>query len=391
MSMTRSTTLLGAGTVLGIALSVLVSACSGLDRATRSVPGGEVTRSPGIRVDAEDPASLSRLLDEIQDARVVLVGETHDRYDHHLNQLAVVRGLDERGVELAIGMEFFQTPFQRHLDDYVSGSIGEKELLKRTEWYDRWRFDFRLYRDILDYARRRGIPLVALNAPAEVVAQVSEGGIVALGADERERLGLGPDDDTRALRERMGPIFAAHGPMDAKRLDRFVDVQRLWDASMSRAAADYLEANPNRHLVILAGTGHVVPPEAIPGRLARMGFPAGAVIATDGAGRFSDDEPRYLFADRDLALGPPGRLGVDLIRDREGVRVHRVVEPSSGGDSGLREGDRILRIAGEPIRDLSDVRLAMLDRGQGEKVRLELARGDPRSAPRRVSAVVRLL
>jgi uncharacterized iron-regulated protein len=389
--MTRSTTLLGAGTALGVALSVLVSACSGLDRTTRSVPGGEATGSPGMRVDAEDPASLGRLLDEIQDERVVLVGETHDRYDHHLNQLAVVRGLDERGVELAIGVEFFQTPFQRHLDDYVSGGIGEKELLKRTEWYERWRFDYRLYRDILDYAKRRGIPLVALNAPAEVVAQVSEGGIVALGEDERERLGLGPDDDTRALRERMGPIFAAHGPMDAQRLDRFVDVQRLWDASMARAAADYLEVNPSRHLVILAGSGHVVPPEAIPGRLARMGFPGGAVIATGGAGRFSDHEPRYLFADRDLALGPPGRLGVDLIRDEEGVRVHRIVEPDSGGDSGLREGDRILRIAGEPIRDLSDVRLAMLDRGQGEKVRLELARADPRSAPRRVSAVVRLL
>jgi uncharacterized iron-regulated protein len=347
--------------------------------------------SSAMRVDAEDPASLSRLLDEIQDERVVLVGETHDRYDHHRNQLAVVRGLDERGVELAIGMEFFQAPFQGHLDDYVSGRIGEKELLKRTQWYDRWRFDFRLYRDILDYSRRRGVPLVALNAPSELVAQVSEGGVVALGADERERLGLGPDDDTRALRERMGPIFAAHGPMDAQRLDRFVDVQRLWDASMARAAADYLEANPSRHLVILAGSGHVVPPEAIPGRLARMGFPGGAVIATGEVERFSDGEPRYLFAERELTLDPPGRLGVDLVRDEAGVRVRRIVDPRQGRDSGLREGDRILRIAGEQIQDLSDVRLAMLGRGRGEELRLELARADPRSAPRRVSAVVRLL
>jgi uncharacterized iron-regulated protein len=372
-------------------LSFLVSACAGLERTTRTVPGGEVTLSPAMRVDAEDPASLTRLLDEIQDERVVLVGETHDRYDHHLNQLAVVRGLKERGVELAIGMEFFQTPFQSHLDDYASGSIGEKELLKRAQWYDRWRFDFRLYRDILDYARRGGIPLVALNAPAELVAQVSEGGVAALAADERQRLGLGPDDDTRALRERLGPIFAAHGPMDAERFDRFVDVQRLWDAYMARAAADYLAANPNRHLVILAGSGHVVPPEAIPGRLARMGFPGGAVIVTGTSGRFSDGEPRYLFAERDLTLDPQGRLGVDLVRDEAGVRVHRIVKPWAARDSGLREGDRILRIAGEQIQDLSDVRLAMLDRSRGEELRLELTRGDQQSAPRRVSAVVRLL
>lgn len=160
---------------------------------------------------------------------------------------------------------------------------------------------------------------------------------------------------------------------------------------MARAAADYLEANPNRHLVILAGSGHVAPPEAIPDRLARMGFPGGAVIVTGESARFSDGEPRYLFAERDLTLDRQGRLGVDLVRDEAGVRVHRIVEPGLARDSGLREGDRILRIAGEQIQDLSDVRLAMLGRSQGEALRLELTREDQQSAPRRVSTVVRLL
>lgn len=309
--MNHSIKLLGAGTALGIAIAALVSACSTPGTTGRQVAGREAPMSDAMSdvmtVDGEDRASVDRLLDEIQGNRVVLVGESHDRYDHHLNQLAVIRGLHERGLDVAIGMEFFQVPFQQHLDDYVSGKIDEREMLERTRWDERWRFDIRLYRDILDYARRHRIPLLALNPASELVAEVSKGGAEALGADERRRLGLGPDDDTTALRARMQPVFEAHGMMDPARFERFVDVQRLWDAHMARTAADFLEANPNRHLVILAGSGHVVPPEAIAGRIAAMGYPGAAVVATGPAEeRFDDDAPAYLFIEREVELGSSG-------------------------------------------------------------------------------------
>ena len=53
---------------------------------------------------------------------------------------------------LAIGLEMFQRPFQPHLDDYVAGRIGIDELLARTEYFDRWRYDARLYAPIFEFA-----------------------------------------------------------------------------------------------------------------------------------------------------------------------------------------------------------------------------------------------
>ncbi len=66
-----------------------------------------------------------RAMEGIADRRAIYVGETHDHYGHHLNLLAVIRELHSREVDFAIGMEFFQRPFQKYLDDYVRGEIGE--------------------------------------------------------------------------------------------------------------------------------------------------------------------------------------------------------------------------------------------------------------------------
>ena len=39
-------------------------------------------------------------------------------------------------------------------------------MLRGTQYYDRWRFDYRLYREILSSARRHRIPVIALSANA---------------------------------------------------------------------------------------------------------------------------------------------------------------------------------------------------------------------------------
>ncbi len=123
-------------------------------------------------LDLSAVSSLEALIPALAEKRVVLIGETHDRFDHHLIQLEIIRGLHAIYPELAIGMEAFQQPFQRHLDDYVAGKLSETELLRATEYYQRWRFDFRLYQPILSYAREHRLPLVALNLPGELTRKV---------------------------------------------------------------------------------------------------------------------------------------------------------------------------------------------------------------------------
>lgn len=157
--------------------------------ACSAAPAHETPDASATRVvDLRSLPDLNAIIPELADRRVVFVGETHDRYSHHLNQLAVIRGLQQRHPDLVIALEFFQQPFQRHLDDYVAGNISEKDMLRLTEYFSRWQFDYRLYRPILRYAREAGLKLLALNIPAELTRKVGREGLEGLDAEERAKL-----------------------------------------------------------------------------------------------------------------------------------------------------------------------------------------------------------
>ncbi len=393
----RSTVLM-VGLGVGLGTVATLSACS---QPTRSGPpglhagGARAGEAPAgetrLAMDPNDSRSFSELIAGLTGKRVVFVGESHDRYDHHLNQLAIIRGLREGGVDLALGMEFFQEPFQSHLDRYLAGEIDEKAMLKRTEYYDRWKYDYRLYRDILTYAREHRIPLVALNAPAEFVAQVSKAGLDGLPPQDRARLPADMSTAAAGYEARLRPIFEMHGKVSDERFRRFVDVQTLWDEHMARVARDYLQANPGKTMVILAGAGHVVYPDAMPGRLGRMVRGEQAVVATGSAERYAGGEIDFLLAERDVDLPPPGRMGLMLAGEENGVTVSGVSPASPAANAGFRPGDRVLSIAGERIRGMDDVKLALLDRAPGEEVWVEVGRGGTAARAKRHGRALTLL
>ena len=66
-------------------------------------------------VDLDTTLSLDKLTSQLAAKRVVFVGETHDRYDHHLNQLEIIKRLHQLDPNLAIGVEYFQ----RHFHGYA--------------------------------------------------------------------------------------------------------------------------------------------------------------------------------------------------------------------------------------------------------------------------------
>ena len=87
---------------------------------------------------------------------------------------------------LAIGVEFVQQPFQEVLDDFVQQRIDERDFLRRSEYFTRWGFDYRLYAPLLRFARNNAIPVVALNVPGEITSKVARDGVAALSDEERQ-------------------------------------------------------------------------------------------------------------------------------------------------------------------------------------------------------------
>src|SRR5207253_7723673 len=101
-------------------------------------------------------------------------------------ELEVLPSLHRQSPKLAVSMEMFQRPFQKALDDYIAGAIDERTFLRRSEYFKRWNIDYNLYQPILNFAREHRLPVIALNAPSEIVDKVAKGGLDSLSKEDRK-------------------------------------------------------------------------------------------------------------------------------------------------------------------------------------------------------------
>ena len=381
---------LSAALCLSLLFAVPVAGASG----PRSGDTGmdEILNTETAVVDLSALSGLDGLVETLASKRVVYVGESHDRYEDHLNQLSVIRGLHEKDIPLAIGMEFFQQPFQPHIDAFIAGEIGEKEMLRRTDYFERWRYDYRLYRPILRYARDHGIPVIALNIEREITEKVGDGGIASLSEEERARIPAEIDRDDEAYRDRVKAVFDHHPAAGEKNFEHFLEVQLLWDEGMAERAAEYLKAHPGVSMVILAGSGHLEYGQGIPNRLARR-LPVESAIVLNGTMRsLEPDVADYLLYPRRVELPASGLLGVFLDTEAEGdgVAVQGFSEGSGAKSAGMEENDRIVKVGDEQIQSYADIRIALIGSRPGQKMPVEVLRSHLIGADERLSLEVEL-
>ena len=321
-----------------------------------------------------DMAGLEAVL---QTRRVVHVGELHDRYDHHLNQLEIICRL-ARKAPLAVGLEFFHTGAQRALDAYVNDHGDLDRLLRESEWFDRWRYDPRLYAPILRFAREHRIPLVALNVPGELIRRVAQDGLDGLTAAQRAQLPASIFQGPPAYRERLRRLFDQHPHGNAQDFQKFFQAQLLWDEGMAQQAANYLLAHPDRQMVILAGEGHIAYRDPIPDRLTRR-IPVSSVLVLQSHEQAPSREAwDFQLATVKRSLPPSGLLGVRMDTGEGTVRIEGFTQDSAARDAGLSRGDLITAIDDSPVKSFADVRLALWRKHPGEAVRVSVRRDGTR-------------
>ncbi len=360
--------------VLPLAAGMVAAPAASTDAACSAAARDADHAPPTARTAAGDTVSFPRLIETLATRRVIYVGEQHDRYDHHLNQLEIVCGLHGKG-PLAIGLEFFQTPFQGALDAYVFQHGDLQRLLREGEWFTRWRYDPRLYAPVFEYARANRIPLVALNVPGELVSQVGTEGMESLDAAARSRLPGSIDEGPARYRARLEQVFAGHPKHDGRTLERFIQAQLLWDEGMAQNAADYLLEHPQRRLVVLAGEGHVAWGDGIPDRLSRRLDVPRAVVLQAHAGSPGVAAADFVIDTSERALPAPGRLGVTVGDEDGAVRITGFSDPSAARDAGLETGDRLLAVDERAVSGYADVRLALWHKAPGDPVTVAVRRG----------------
>lgn len=326
---------------------------------------------------ALDPIDLNaklqpdQLAGQLATKRVIFVGETHNRYDHHLNQLEIIRLLYQRDSNLAIGVEYFPQPYQTQVDDYIAGRTNEQEFLRATNYFETWGYDYRLYAPIFRYAREQHIPVRALNVPNSLPSAVAKGGMASLSPEQRKYLPADIPPADKAYRARLLAAFQQHGPAKPGDFDHFVEAQLVWDEGMAQSAGAYLDANPGRHMVVLCGAGHVEFSSGIPSRLGRRTHAAYAIVLSSG----DSMEPHmadYLLLSEKRDLPPAGVLGVSL-QEKNGEASIGLLSPGGAAQkAGLKKGDVLVSIDGQPVKTTADIRLAIWNKAPGDRVRVKV-------------------
>jgi uncharacterized iron-regulated protein len=331
-----------------------------------------ISATPAL--DLKALSDLDTVIARLADTRVVFVGEQHDRYEHHLTQLEIIRRLHAQHAELAIGMEAFQQPFQSYLDAYVAGELSETELLRNTQYYSRWGMDFRLYAPILRYAREQHLPVVALNLPREITRRVGREGIESLSALDRAQLPAEIDRSDAAYQQRLLQIFNRHSHENGQSFEHFLQVQLLWDEGMAQRAADYLKAHPGQRLVVLAGNGHLAYGSGIPQRLLRRQPVSSTIVLNGWQGSIEARLADFLLFPEARSLPPAGRLGVMLKEQGDHLSVASCMPGSPCQAAGLKPSDRLVAIDGQAITGMADLQLALWDKHPGDRVTLGVSR-----------------
>lgn len=224
-----------------------------------------------MRVEDRQTIPVDTMLTELRGSQVLLIGERHDTYSHHELQLKVIESVKAEGKPVAIGMEMFETLSQKQLDEWVSGRLSERDF--RNVFERNWRnIPYPLYRDILLFARDNHVPLLALNAPRDIVHKVATSGFASLTSNDLSQLPEGIDATVSdAYLEFIGSAYAFHG-RNGESFRYLCEAQMLRNRVMARRVTDYLTGHPGTVMVVLVGGGHARRTGGIPAELEKVSY-----------------------------------------------------------------------------------------------------------------------
>jgi uncharacterized iron-regulated protein len=311
--------------------------------------------------------------------QVIYVGEVHTNYEDHMLQLEIIRALHEHDPDLAIGMEMFTRQTQPALDRYIRGETDEKTFLKESHYFNIWRFDYRYYRDIINFARHNKLQILGLNLEKDIVSHVfKSGGTGTLPEEDIDSLPTNRKLDMPGYRERVKGAFLMHSSPEQQLGDfsGFIQAQALWDETMAETITEYLESNPNSRVVVIAGRGHTDKINAIPPRVSRRLHVSQAVVVNNTSRNSESETADFIFFSQPATLSPFPLLGVMLedTENEDGVLVTATSKMGHAKKAGIEKDDVILAIDSEPVNDIEDVKIAMLYKEDSETVTVKILR-----------------
>jgi uncharacterized iron-regulated protein len=216
-----------------------------------------------ISTKTEKPVSFEDLITDLSRVQIIYLGEKHNDPAHHEIQLRVIKTLFKANQNIAVGMEMFDRTYRQVLSLWSAGELDQAEFLKKVHWYANWKFDFVLYKDIIDFIKKNNIRLVGLNLPPHIPRKIAIGGIESLSNDEKKHLPKKITTSNADHRAYVEQVFKQHHVKGMDNFEFFYTAQCVWEDTMAESVAMNLEDD---QMIVMAGNGHIIHKFGIPDR-----------------------------------------------------------------------------------------------------------------------------
>ena len=200
-------------------------------------PAYKVFTGKGKKSDYND------IIKEASKADVVFFGELHDNPVAHWLELEITKDIfAEKGKNLILAAEMFETDNQLIIDEYFSDIIKESSFEKEVRLWKNYQTD---YKPLVSFAKQNGLKFVASNIPRRYASVVAAGGFEALQQLSPEALKyIAPlpvdyDPELPCYKDMLSMEGGIGGGMENKVSENLPKAQAIKDATMARSIANY--------------------------------------------------------------------------------------------------------------------------------------------------------
>ncbi|HKL38971.1 MAG TPA: ChaN family lipoprotein [Bacteroidales bacterium] len=202
--------------------------------ATAEASALDEKQAYGIFTSEGKPVSYQKMQEALSKRDVVFFGELHNNPIAHWLQLELTADLyEQQGDKLVLGAEMFEADDQLILDEYVNGTIREKNFKEEAKLWGNYETD---YRPLVEYAREYQLTFIATNIPrryASLVAQKGFDGLEDLTKEAKEYIAPLPIQYDPDLPGYKNMLKMKHMPGMKERAGNLPRAQAIKDATMA--------------------------------------------------------------------------------------------------------------------------------------------------------------
>jgi uncharacterized iron-regulated protein len=226
--------------ILGLMLTINVTA--------QDKPAYKIFTGEGRKADYGD------MVKESMKADVVFFGELHDNPISHWLELELTRGLlADKGKNLVLAAEMFETDNQLIIDEYFAGLFKESSFESEVRKWNNYATD---YKPLLNFAKENGLKFIASNIPRHYASMVASGGFEELQkvSDEGKKfiapLPIEYDPELPCYKDMLS---MGAGPM-GHASENLPKAQAIKDATMANSIVKYRQ--PGQTVIHFNGSYH---------------------------------------------------------------------------------------------------------------------------------------